>query len=111
MLPAFEQGNCKEIKRLTSIATKNIVGFLILIYFGITLVTCNEDIQFCDKRLTAFQDDVKHWQGRCLDNEGKVLETPCCQKEKGYNQMRMKVQTKLCFYKGNDCILQANEHL
>jgi hypothetical protein len=49
------------------VATKVVVGFLILIYFGGSLVICNEDIPFCDKRLKELKNDVKDWRKRCLN--------------------------------------------
>ncbi len=104
MVFTFEQVNYQEIRRLVFISTKIIVGFLIVIYFGTSLVFCNEDIPFCNKRLTTLKVDVKVWQERCVNDEGQDVNTSCCKAEKEYNQKRMRTQTKLCFFKGNDAI-------
>jgi hypothetical protein len=82
------------------VATKVVLGFLILIYFGGSLVICNEDIPFCDKRLKELKNDVKDWRKRCLNGTGHVRNSSCCAAENERNQQRMEMQTKLCFYKG-----------
>ncbi len=104
----FEQINYQEIRRLVFVSTKIIVGFLILMYFGASLVFCNDDIPFCKKRLTALKDDVKDWQEKCMNDTGQDLNTTCCKAKKKYNQKRMSMQTKLCFYKGNESICYSN---
>ena len=105
MMFTFEQINYHEIRRLVFVSTKIIVGFFILMYFGASLVFGNEDIPFCKKRLTAVKDDVKDWQEKCVNDKGKDIGTTCCKAKKEYNQKRMSMQTKLCFYKGNDYLL------
>ncbi|CAB4037593.1 Hypothetical predicted protein [Paramuricea clavata] len=82
------------------IATKIIVGIHVLVYFGTSLVVCNEDIPFCDKRLKELRKDEKDWSERCLNGEGENLVTPSCEAKKEYNHERMCVYTKICFYKG-----------
>ncbi|CAB4009465.1 Hypothetical predicted protein, partial [Paramuricea clavata] len=96
----FERVNYQEIRRMISVATKVVVGFLIMIYFGGSLVTCNEDIPFCDKRLEELKIDVKYWQKRCWNGTVHVPNSSCCAAENERNQQRMEMQTKLCFYKG-----------
>ena len=102
----------QDIQRTIFIATKVILGFLVLIYFDASLVTCNEDIPFCKESLQALKDDVKDWQARCSiftqDYLGQHyradFETPCCNAEKKYIQNRRRMQRKLCFYKGNQLV-------
>ena len=108
MMFTFEQINYQEIRRLVFVSTKIIVGFLILMYFGASLVFCNDDIPFCKKRLTALKDDVKDWQEKCVNDKGEDIDTTCCKAKKEYNQKRMSMQTKLCFYKGNESICYSN---
>jgi CMP-2-keto-3-deoxyoctulosonic acid synthetase len=109
MMLTFERVNYQGIRKLIFVATKITVAFLILKYFGANLVMCNEDISFCDKRLKELKQDVKDWNKRCVNTQGKDIGTPCCETEKQYNKERMKMQTKLCFYKGiiiTQCILR-----
>ena len=96
----FERVNHQEIRRMIFVATKVVLGFLILIYFGGSLVICNEDIPFCDKRLEELKNDVKDWRKRCLNGAVQVPYSSCCAAENERNQQRMEMQTKLCFYKG-----------
>ena len=108
----------QEIKRTIFIATKVIFGLFILIYFNASLVSCNEDIRFCNESLQALKDDVKDWQEKCSRNTlerqylplsgywhttayRQDIDTPCCNAEKKYIQNRRRMQRKLCFYKGN----------
>ena len=83
------------------IATKIIVGIHILIYFGTSLVVCNNEIQFCRKRLKELREDEKNWSERCVNGKEQILVTPRCEAEKKYNHERMCMYTKICFYKGN----------
>jgi hypothetical protein len=94
----------KELKNSIFTATKIILGLFILIYFGASLVICDEDLAFHLKSVKELEDDVKDWEGRCLDKELRDLGTPCCNAEKEYNQYRRQKQRKLCFYKGNHTI-------
>jgi hypothetical protein len=96
----FERVNYQEIRSTIFVATKVVLGFLILIYFGGSLVICNEDIPFCDKRLEELKNDVKDWRKRCLNGTVQVPNSSCCAAENERNQQRMEMQTKLCFYKG-----------
>jgi hypothetical protein len=98
----FERVNYHEIKKLIFFATNITVAFLILIYFGASLVMCNEDISFCDNHLKRLKQDVKDWNKRCVNAQGNDTGTPCCETQKQYNKERMNMQTKLCFYKGNN---------
>ena len=91
----------QEIKNSISTATKIILGLFILIYFGACLVICDEDIAFHLKTVKELEDDVKEWEVRCLNEILYDRDTPCCNAEKEYNQNRRRMQTKLCFYKGN----------
>ncbi len=75
MMFTFEQINYQEIRRLVFVSTKIIVGFLILMYFGASLVFCNDDIPFCKKRLTALKDDVKDWQEKCVNDKVQDIDT------------------------------------
>ena len=96
----FERVNYQDIRSMIFVATKVVLGFLILIYFGGSLVICNEDIPFCDKRLEELKNDVKDWRKRCLNGTVQVPNSSCCAAENERNQQRMEMQTKLCFYKG-----------
>ena len=83
-----------------------IPGFLILIYFGGTMTTCNEDISSCDKRLNELKKEVQDWQERCLNQiNGHEITTPRCKAEKDYFQERMSMQTEMCFYSGNHLLI------
>ena len=83
------------------IATKVIFGIHILIYFGTSLVVCNNDIPFCRKRLKELREDEKDWNKRCFNGEGQNLVTPCCEAEKEYNHERMCMYKKICFHINN----------
>jgi hypothetical protein len=83
------------------ITTKIVVGIHVLIYFGTSLVVCNNDIPFCRKRLKELREDEKKWSERCLNGEGQNLDTPTCEAKKEYNHERMCMYSKICFYKGN----------
>ena len=90
-----------------AIYTKIILGLLILLYFGGSLVICDEDILFCKESLKALKDDLTDWQKRCLDKtleHSQDIDTPCCNAEKKYIQNRRKMNRKLCFYKGKHVI-------
>ncbi|CAB4022289.1 Hypothetical predicted protein, partial [Paramuricea clavata] len=80
------------------IATKNIVGIHILIYFATSLVVCNNDIPFCRKRLNELRENEKDWRNRCLNGEGQNLATPRCEADKEYNYERMCMYKKICFH-------------
>ena len=110
MMVTFERLNYQEVRKLILFATNIILGFVILIYFGARMVMCNEDIPFCDKRLQEFDLDVKYWSKRCVNRQGKYIGTPCCETEEEYNKNRMNMQTKLCFYRGNNsCIHKLSD--
>jgi hypothetical protein len=83
------------------IATKIIFSIHILIYFGTSLVVCNNGIPFCRKRLKELRKDEKDWSKRCLNSDGENLVTVRCEAEKRYNHERICMYTKICFYKGN----------
>ena len=102
MMLTFERVNYQEIRKLTFVATKITVAFLMSIYFCASLVMCNEDISFCDKRLKELNHDVKDWNKRCVNTQGNDIGKPCCETQKQYSKERMNMQTKLCFYKGNN---------
>ena len=101
MVFSMEHAKCLGITRCSSISTKIIFGFPIVIYFLASAVICNENIPFCQERLKALMDDVKDWEKRCVDSQGHDLATPHCKAEKRCNQDRMKLGRKMCFYKGN----------
>ena len=87
--------------------TKIILGLLVLIYFGASLVICDENIPFCKESLKELKKDLKDWQGRCLNNTLEYLQDidiPCCNAEKKSIQNRRKIHRKLCFYKGKHFI-------
>ncbi len=100
MLRTFEGVTYQEINRFIVIATKVIVGFLILIYFGAKLVICNEEIPVCDNHFKDLKDDLKNWKKNCLNNERQEHNTSCCQAGKRYHQNRIRVLTKMCFFNG-----------
>ena len=83
------------------IATKIIVGIHILIYFGTSLVVCNNDIPFCRGRLKELRENEKYWSERCVNGKDQILVTPRCEAEKKYNHERICMYTKICFHKGN----------
>ena len=75
---------------------KAIFGTIILLYFGETFIVCNKDIPFCDQHLRELKEDVKEWKHRCSSDAN----SECCKAEKAYNPHRMRMHTKMCFYKG-----------
>ena len=85
------------------IATKIIVGIHVLIYFGTSLVVCNNDIPFCRKWLKEVKGNEKDWNKRCLNGEGQNLATLRSEAVKEYNHERMCLYKKICFHinKGN----------
>jgi hypothetical protein len=97
----FKQIGYQEIRKMILIAAKIIVGIHILIYFGASLVVCNNDIPFCRKRLKELRADEKYWSERCVDGKEQILVTPRCEAEKEYNHERICMYTKICFHKGN----------
>ncbi len=103
MALTLKEVNSGQISRLGCIAAKIIVGILILLYFGTSLVISNNDIPFCDKQLKELRQDEKDWSTRCTNAEGQSFGSPCCQTKKNINRKRMCVYTKTCFYEGNDC--------
>ena len=103
MALTFKEIDFSEIRRLGCISAKIIVGILILMYFGTSLVICNSDIPFCDKRLKELRQDEKDWSTTCSNDEGQSNGSVCCQAKKNNNLKRMCVYTKTCFYEGNDC--------
>ena len=108
MLILMECAMYQEIKRASFTATKIILGIFILMYFGASLVNCDEDIRFCKESLKELKNDLKDWKVRCLDNTlefSRDINTRCCNTEKKYIQIRRKMQRKLCFYKGNHFII------
>jgi hypothetical protein len=100
MVFTFERVNYQEIRRLSNVSTKIIIGFLVLIYFAESQLTCNENIPWCDKRLKELKKHVKDWNKRCVDNKGLEVNSSCCEAEKGYNQLSMSTHSKICQYKG-----------
>ena len=101
----LEHANYNEMKRLVFISAKIIVGLLILICFGTSLVTCNENIPFCKEQLQRLKQDVEVWNERCWNNTDQGNSTPCCQAEKEYNQERMKMHVEMCFHSGQRFIM------
>ena len=111
MLLLMEHNMYEEIKRSTFIATKIVLGLLLLIYFGASLVICEEEIPFCKESSKSLTDDMKDWQEKCskkILDYSQDLTTTCCNAEKKYIQNRRRMLRKLCFYKGNDskCLVQ-----
>ena len=100
MALTFKEIDFSEIRRLGCISVKIIVGILILIYFGTSLVICNSDIPFCDKQLKELRQDEKDWSTTCTNDEGQSNGSVCCQAKKNNNLKRMCVYTKTCFYEG-----------
>ena len=85
------------------IASNIFVGIHILIYFGTSLVVCNNDIPFCPKRFNELKEDEKDWRERCLNGKGQNLATLRFEAVKEYNHARMCMNKKICFHinKGN----------
>ena len=100
MMYTFQDASYHDIKRLVFISTKITVGLLILIYFGASLVNCNEDILFCDEDLKKLKADVETWSKTCWNNTDQGNSAPRCRAEKEYNQDRMRMHTEMCFYPG-----------
>ena len=99
MVFSFGEVNYQEVKKLTLISTKFIVGFLILIYFAGRLVICNKDIPVCDESYKKLGEEMKDWRKRCL-NGSQELNSTCCKAEKGYSKERIRIHKKMCFYEG-----------
>ena len=89
------------MRKLMLTSTKIMIGLIILIYFGGTLIVCNENIPICDQRLKELKKYVKDWEQRCLSETRDEISSPCCKAEKDYFQERMRMHTKMCFYEGN----------
>ena len=90
----------QEMRRYLLISTKNIFDLLVLIYFGGTLTTGNEEISWCEKHLNKLNEDVQYWQSRCLIETRQVIDSSC-KAEKDYFKERMRMHTEICFYSGN----------
>ena len=101
MICLFGQANYVEMRRLILTSTTVMIGLIILIYFGGSLVICNEHIPICDQRLTELKKYVKNWEQRCLSETRQEINSPCCKAEKDYFQERMRMHTKMCLYEGN----------
>ena len=102
MMCLFAQTNCIEMRRLMLTSRKVIIGLIILIYFGGSLIICNEGIPICDHRLKELKEYVKDWEGRCLDETRYEINSQCCKAEKEHFQKRMRMHTKMCFHEGNE---------
>ena len=102
MICLFTKANYLETRRLIFTSTRIMIGLIILIYFGGTLIICNEDIPICEQRLKELKEYVKDWEQRCLDEARYEINSQCCKAEKEYFQERMRMHTKMCFYEGNE---------
>ena len=70
-------------------------------YFGPNLAFGYEGIPICERQFRELKKSVEDWRQVCLNSRGHELKTSQCQAEKEYNQKRMKVYKKTCFYDGN----------
>lgn len=114
--------------RIVIVSTKILFAFTILIYFGGTLIICNEDVPVCDMRLKQIKGDVKNWERKCvnqiLESMNEIEHTlkeryrprkgarqyfnerrhetnsSGCVAEKDYIQERIRMHSKMCFYDG-----------
>ena len=101
MICFFAKENFTGVTRFLLIPTKIAIGFLILIYFGGTQITCNDDIPYCQDSLHELKKDVQHWQEKCLNETRHQINSSCCNAEKDFFQERMRMHTEICFYSGN----------
>ncbi|XP_028416145.1 pro-epidermal growth factor-like [Dendronephthya gigantea] len=95
--------------KMAFVSTKILFALTILMYFGGTLINCNEDIPICDKQLKQLKEEVKNWERRCVNESlGNLDEvknkrrrennSPGCTAEKEYFQARMRMHSQMCFY-------------
>ena len=101
MAYTYKPVNYQETRRVVFIVGRLFTVLLILIYFGGSLVICEEEIPVCKDHLKELKNDEKDWGKRCLKKEQK-LNSSCCEAEKEYLRERMCMHSKMCFYKGND---------
>ena len=94
MVRHSEERTCFLPKRI-------VIAMMTLTYLGTHLAFGNKDISFCKERLGELKKDVKNWKERCLNKKGNELVTSQCHEEEQYNQKRMKIYKKTCFYDGN----------
>ena len=85
---------------LILLSRKTILRIIILIYFGGTLIVSNKDIPFCDHRLKKLKEDMKEVKQRCSNETEHQNKSTCCTAETAYSQDRMRMHSKMCFYKG-----------
>lgn len=101
MIHILAKENCTEITKALLISTKIVIGFLILIYFGGTQITCNKDIPYCHHSLNELKKDVEDWEERCLNETRHQINSSCCNSERDFFQEKMRMHTEMCFYSGN----------
>ena len=92
--------NYHETRTMGFKISKVSIGFLILVYFGINLVICNDDIPVCSEQHEDLVADMEDWIKNCLNVDSKDQNIQCCEEQKKYNQERMSTHTQMCFYKG-----------
>jgi hypothetical protein len=95
----FEKVNYNKIKCSVILATKLILSFIILQYFGESLVVGNNDIPFCHNLWNDLGNDLADWRERCFDGDQEINSSRCCA-EKEYFEERRRSHRQMCFYEG-----------
>ena len=96
--------NYESSTEVNSVVPK-IAVVMLLVTFGASHVECKERIPFCKVLLEKLENDEKDWRGRCFKADGQsgqMLDSTCCEVEKNNLRERKCVQSRMCFFKGND---------
>jgi hypothetical protein len=100
MVHRFEEVNYNKIKRSVNLATRFFISFLILLYFGGSLVVGSKDIPCCHKLWNHLGNDLADWRERCLNGDLEI-NSSCCQARKEYFEERRRSHRQMCFYEGS----------
>ncbi|CAB4003686.1 Hypothetical predicted protein, partial [Paramuricea clavata] len=93
----FEKVNYSKIKCSVILATKIFLSFIILLYFGGSLVLGNKDIPFCHKLWNDLGNNLADRRERCLDGDQEINSSRC-QSEKEYFEERRLRHRQMCLY-------------